>query len=222
MQVYAIPGNHDHYTDKAYKNKVFYQYFSPTFRASKNGSSSFSFNLKNDLVTHTKLSKNCHLIALDTTLSTPFYLSTGLFSETCEKNLRVILEKIPKDEVIFLTNHFPFFANDGKRRSLQRREALKQVIKEHPNINLYLHGHTHRHTLANLRAEKLPIISDSGSISSKTHGSFDLIEINPNSFSLETYFFDPSIKRENLTQSELKSSQMAPWKKTAKHCWEFL
>ena len=88
MKVFVIPGNHDHYTKRAGRNKVFYRYFDPLFTPSP-------FTLKEHGVTASPLSNGWTLIALDTTLATPLTSSNGLFSEATEEHLKNLLRQIP-------------------------------------------------------------------------------------------------------------------------------
>lgn len=187
IRVFTIPGNHDHYTRKAYHNKLFYDYFPKAF------SDDSPFNLKDHGVTSTPLGNDWILVALDTALATGLYYSTGEFSPSTEKNLRELLSTLPKDKKILLLNHFPFFQHDKPRRRLKRGDELREVIAEHPNIALYLHGHTHRQCVADLRSNHLPIILDSGSTSYKT-GSWNLIDLTENSCDIEVFKWEDNWK----------------------------
>ncbi|MFI0478727.1 MAG: hypothetical protein ACH349_06395, partial [Candidatus Rhabdochlamydia sp.] len=72
-------------------------------------------------------------------------------------------------------------------KGLKRSEALCDLIKKFPQVNLYLHGHTHRHCIADLRQSGLPIILDSGSIIEKKTGSWNLIELHEKEFWVENF-----------------------------------
>ncbi len=193
IRIFTIPGNHDHYTRKAYRNKLFYDYFPKVF------SDDSPFNLKDHGVTSTPLNSDWILIALDTSLATGLYYSTGEFSPFIEKNFRKLLSTLPKNTKILLLNHFPFFQNDQPRRRLKRSHALRKVISEYANIVLYLHGHTHRQCIADLRSNHLPIILDSGSTSHKT-GSWNLVELTENSCDLEVFKWADNWKSINTHQ----------------------
>lgn len=175
IQLLFIPGNHDLYTKNAYKNKTFYRYF-----PNKGLPSLFSeYSLKKDEIEIFELAKDLCCICLDTVIPTHLFSSQGFFNEKLEKRLLHVLKQIPKTTSIILINHFPFFSNESPRKDLIRREALKTICEEHSNIVLFLHGHTHRQTVADLRP-KLPIILDSGSTSHVNRGTFHLLTLNTN------------------------------------------
>lgn len=179
FDVFVIPGNHDHYTKQACKSKLFYRYFPAQF-------SNSPFNLKDHRVTSHRLQDSWTLVALDTALATPLISSNGCFSEEIERHLIALLATIPEDENIILMNHFPFFQHDEPKRRLWRGDELQKVIENHLNIQLYLHGHTHRRCVADLRKNGLPIILDSGSTSYRK-GSWNLLDIQPDGCDLEVY-----------------------------------
>lgn len=174
LSVFAIPGNHDHYTKSAYKKQLFYDFFpSPSLRENK--------------VSSTYLGHNFWLISLDTACATSLISSNGLFSEKIEQALSLALQEIPEGHSVILMNHFALFSHTGARKSLWRRQALLALLKKHPCIKLYLHGHTHHHSVADLRADDLPIILDSGSTSLEQGGSWNLIEISEKGCKIESF-----------------------------------
>jgi len=179
FDVFLIPGNHDHYTKHSYKSKLFYDFFSSKF-------SENAFNLKDHGVTSHKLREGWTLVALDTSLATPLPSSNGCFSKETEAHLKTLLQTIPKGENILFINHFPFFQHDKSDRHLWRGPDLQKVIESHPNIQFYLHGHTHRRCVADLRTNGLPIILDSGSASFR-NGSWNLLDIHSSGCDLQVY-----------------------------------
>ncbi len=182
IRCFVIPGNHDHYTQSAFRKKIFYQYFPRQF------SDEFSnFNLEKDQVTAVKLEGKFFLVALDTTLSTPIFYSTGLFSSIAEQSLIQILSQLPADAHVILANHFPLFQHEQLRRVMWRARALQNILKQFPTVKLYLHGHTHRHCLADLRESALPVILDSGSISHYRLGTFNIIDAENDSCTIRVY-----------------------------------
>ena len=184
MQVFLIPGNHDHYTKKADQTKAFYNHFPARYTSSS--SEIDTFTLSDHGVTSCPLTDGWRLVLLDTTLATPLISSNGFFSPVIEKNLEHLLSLTADDEKILLVNHFPFFQHDRKNRRLHRGEALQKTIHNHPNIHLYLHGHTHRRTIADLRPNGLPLILDSGS-TGYISGSWNLMKLRNNQLDLTAY-----------------------------------
>ena len=185
IDLFIIPGNHDHYTRSSYRKKLFYHYFPSQFYTQT------PFNLKDHGVTAYQLKKGWTVVAMDTTLATSLLSSEGLFSEKIEKNLNALLDSISIKEKIILMNHFPFFLSEKKRHSLIRGEALQELIESRSNIALYLHGHTHRRSLADLRGSGLPIILDSGSLSHR-NSSWNLLDFSSTGCEVSVYQFEKS------------------------------
>jgi len=102
IHVLTIPGNHDHYTKRAYKRKTFFEYFD---NASLHSPS--PLNLKNHGVEIKQIGQDIYWIGLDTTLATPLFASFGVFSESIEEQLENALKLLPADATIILTNHYP-------------------------------------------------------------------------------------------------------------------
>ena len=175
-KIYFLPGNHDHYTKKAHKEKIFYQYFEN--KKEKKDYPGKEYALKKDHIEIHPLKPHLWLILLDTALATSLLSSRGCFSKTLERNLISALKKIPENDSVIIANHFPFTKESNIRKTLLRKEFLKKIIEKHPNIRLYLQGHTHRQKILDLREQNLPLILDSGSSSHYKIGSWNLIEIN--------------------------------------------
>ena len=179
-----IPGNHDHYTKTGHRKKLFYQFFESRF------DESCPLNLKDHKVTYTRISPGIWIIALDTSVATSLVSSQGFFSPELEENLEKALALIPKEDKIILLNHFPFFQNDSIKKQLVRGPLLKNLISKHQNILLYLHGHTHRQTIADLRSNDLPIISDAGCTPHLTEGACHLFYLEKDHIQLDVYRFN--------------------------------
>lgn len=189
LRVTAIPGNHDHYTRGALRRRAFYQEIPKEARC-------HVFPLQEDL----------WVVALDTTMYTPFVDATGYFTEEIEAELKGTLQGVPKKAKILMMNHFPFFNHDKHKRRLIGGDRLEQLLRETPNVLFYLHGHTHRRTLADLRADNLPIVLDSGSVSHAHHGSWNLIEIKEGSAKVQVYeSHDRQGENWNCVQEEMFS-----------------
>ncbi len=178
IKIFLVPGNHDHYTQKAYKKKLFYQFFP-------------NLLLQHEGVSVHKLMPGWVLVALDTALATSLTSSQGYFSPEIEKRLEKALEQNSQDSVL-MVNHFPFFKPDGEHRKLVRQEALQKLLMKSPHVKLYLHGHTHRHALADLRTSNLPLILDSGSITHTKHGSWNLLDLEETSCTVSAYAWKDS------------------------------
>ena len=185
---FAIPGNHDHYTKKSCRNKHFYRYFTNK-RMQVEHPVQF-FTLKKHRIEAHKLKERWWLIALDTAMATQLRSSEGIFSHKLESYLEEVLQLIPKEDQIIMINHFPFFQNDVKKHNLIRGEELQKILEKHPHIRMYLHGHTHRHIVADLQVSNLPIVLDSGSSAQGRKGAWNLIDIDEKGCKVSTYRWD--------------------------------
>lgn len=194
--ILSIPGNHDHYTYRAFRNNHFYQYFEnqkpvrnkPDF-----------FNLKNHGIEAHPIHKDWTLIALDTARPTLPWSAKGLFSQKLENYLKEVLDLIPQNQSILLMNHYPFFQNEESNRILERGEKIQTILQADPRIKLYLHGHTHRHIIADLQPSHLPIILDSGSVFNHRFPTWNLLKIDESGITIDTYSWDLDWK---ITESE--------------------
>ncbi len=184
FNVFVIPGNHDHYTSHAYNNRLFYQFFNSSYAPAS------TFNLKEHGLTAAQLDSEWCLILLDTALATSLISSCGFFSEKIENNLEHALKALPPNQKVILANHFPFFCNDSPRKKLIRGPHLRALIERFPQIRCYIHGHTHRHCIADLRESGLPIVLDSGSTSHQKKGSWNLIELSETGCTVQPYYLE--------------------------------
>jgi 3',5'-cyclic AMP phosphodiesterase CpdA len=171
LSVSVLPGNHDKYTKRADRDALFYQYFHSCFSEEE------IWDLRAHNIAVRKLSPTWWLVLLDTALATHLFSSQGYFSPHTEAQLEKALEKIPENHQVILANHFPFFKGESRRVTLLRAEQLREKILKFPNIKLYLHGHAHRHCIADLRKSGYPIVLDSGSTPHRTNGAINLIDI---------------------------------------------
>lgn len=184
----AIPGNHDHYTWRSYWGKHFYRYFTNQRKDITHPVEFFTLK-EHGLEAH-PIHPGWWVIALDTARATNPYSSQGLFSEKLEAYLEEAIGLLPKNDSILLFNHYPFFQNDESRRNLQRGKALEDLLKRHPRIRLYLNGHTHRQTIADLQPNNLPVILDSGSCAQGKKGSWNLIDLSDEGCTISAYRFN--------------------------------
>lgn len=187
----AIPGNHDHYTKKSFREKHYYRYFTNKQRPTLN------FTLKDDQLEAHRLPNGWWVIALDTARATPLTSSRGLFSKELQARLEKVLQSLPPKEPVILFNHYPFFHHDLPHRTLERGEALEHMLKKYPQIRLYLHGHTHRHTLANLQQSHLPVVLDSGSCVQKNQETWNLIDLKDDGCTVHVYEWKEGWKKRN-------------------------
>lgn len=175
-----IPGNHDHYTRGAYRKRRFYNEF--TNRGALEG-----FSLTKEGVEVHRMASGWWCIALDTARPTSLLSSNGYFTPKVEQYLLAALSLIPKSDRVLLLNHFPFFQNDFPHHRMIRGERLREILENHPNIFLYLHGHTHRHTIADLQSSSLPLVLDSGCPVQKHRGSWNLIDLTNSGCTVQPY-----------------------------------
>lgn len=173
LKTIVIPGNHDSYNKKSDQSKRFYQIL-PS-----------STELRDNSIVSGDLGEGFKYIALDTTLATPLWSSQGLFSEDIEAKLLKILGAIDKDQPVVLINHFPIVTRKHMaiRHQMVRYQYLKQIVENHPNIKLYLCGHTHLSEIINQK----PIILNSGSLTLTQGGSFHIMDLKPKSIEVQAY-----------------------------------
>lgn len=164
MTLFSLPGNHDVYTRRCAANKEFYRYFPQD-------------ELRDTGVCVDLLCEGWHLVRVDTAVANNLYYSTGYFAPEVETRLREALMDIPLGDRVIVASHYPFFQNESPRRILKRGEKLEALLREFPSVEIYTHGHTHRHTVADLRASGLPLILDSGSCTMIGRSTWNLIEI---------------------------------------------
>jgi len=180
-----IPGNHDQYTHGSQREMRFYRFFQNSQSPIQHPTQFFS--LSKHRIEVIPLQPSWWCIALDTALPTSLTSSNGLFSATLEKYLEEALRSLPKEDHIIVLNHFPFFENDISLHRLMGGNRLRALLEQFSNVHLYLHGHTHRHTIADLRANKLPLILDSGCPIQKPHSTWNLIDCTDQGCNIKGY-----------------------------------
>src|SRR3972149_3443827 len=79
MDAVVIPGNHDHYTKRAFRKRRFYDFF-PARLTEETGHALGNFCLKSHAVGVKPLAPHWWLVVLDTALATSLISSRGLFS----------------------------------------------------------------------------------------------------------------------------------------------
>lgn len=198
LETVVVPGNHDQYTRKAYRNKWYYDYFDHSFAQGSGVIDSFS--LKEHGVSAKSLKNDWWIVALDTAVATSLFSSRGLFSLKVESKLKELLSLIPEHHKVILVNHFPFFQNSNPRVWLERGKELEALIRKFPNIKFYLHGHSHRHCIADLRVDGLPVICDSGSAPHRERGTWNLLELSPQGFSIDVFKWKESWQKDRKVE----------------------
>jgi len=190
-----LPGNHDHYTKDAYRKKLFYSYFSNIKESLVN-----DYTLKDNRLEIHKITSKWWLVALDTVIPTSLLSSQGVFSKDLEKLLESVLKNAPKDVSIIVANHFPFFQHDSPHNRLVRGPTLKALLKKFSNVRFFLHGHTHRQCIADLRASKLPIVLDSGCCGNSQNAHWHLMDLFNDELKLSVFKWN---KKWETVQSQL-------------------
>jgi 3',5'-cyclic AMP phosphodiesterase CpdA len=200
IECLIIPGNHDHYTKDAYQEKLFYQYFTNN-TASLVG----NYTLKDDRLEIHKMTDKWWTIVLDTVIPTPILSSQGVFSYELEKTLEKALNEVPEGVSLMIVNHFPFFQHDSPHSRLVRGPTLKALLKKHPQVRFYLHGHTHRECIADLRASNIPIVLDAGCCGNIQNAKWHLMDLSDDTLKLTVYKWKNSwekIKSEEFNLTE--------------------
>jgi 3',5'-cyclic AMP phosphodiesterase CpdA len=182
-----IPGNHDQYTRGSHREKRFYGFFSNP-RKIEHPLDFFSL-AEHGIEIH-QLNPAWWCIALDTAPPTSLTSSNGVFAKTTENYLIEALDALPKNARVILLNHFPFFENDQCLHRLVHADRLRILLERYPKVCLYLHGHTHRHIIADLRHARLPLIIDSGCPIQKFESTWNLIDLTDNGCKVDGYHWN--------------------------------
>jgi 3',5'-cyclic AMP phosphodiesterase CpdA len=185
LKLLFIPGNHDSYTKKAYKKKLFYKHFENHLKYDEPSYKDKPFSLKKNGIDIYQLTNKWWYIGLDTSVSTSLFSSRGLFSNELKTNLEKALSKIDKDDNIIIVNHFPFTDKINFRKKLKNGSFLKDILKNNKNIKLFLHGHTHQQNIS--ITDDFPTVLDSGSLAHIEKGSWNLIDIEENDIKISQY-----------------------------------
>jgi 3',5'-cyclic AMP phosphodiesterase CpdA len=182
-----IPGNHDQYTRGSHRDQRFYRFFQNQRRTIEHPLDFFSL-AEHGIEVH-RLQQSIWCIALDTAPPTSLTSSNGLFSSTVEKYLEEVLQSLPKNDCVIVLNHFPFFENDLSLHRLINAERLRAILERNPCVCLYMHGHTHRHMIADLRPNHLPLILDAGCPIQKPQSTWNLIDLTEQGCEVKAYIW---------------------------------
>ncbi len=174
--VHYLPGNHDCYTKSVEKTRRFYDFFP-------------SEDLKQRRVERKSLGKGWWWVGLDCACATPPFFALGRFYPETEEELERVLDAIPKGDQVIVGNHFPLYPTGRHMHDLKRALALQEVLKRHPQVKLYLHGHDHSYYIKDRRSEGLPLVFNSGSAAHRPDGTFYLFELHETECLVERLLF---------------------------------
>jgi 3',5'-cyclic AMP phosphodiesterase CpdA len=198
IKTFFLPGNHDAYTKKAYKNRLFYNYFSNPI---EHPDLSYGrFTLKHHGVEAHSLQNHWYLILLDTAIATPLISSKGLFSEKIEANLLTLLQEIPSNSQIMIANHFPYSQQEKQRKILVNGDKLLSILKQDKRIKFYLHGHTHKHNISPIQPNVYPITLDSGSLNHLSFGTWNLLTLDNHEALIDIFHFKNQVWQKSQEQ----------------------
>ncbi|MCH9612624.1 MAG: 3',5'-cyclic adenosine monophosphate phosphodiesterase CpdA [Chlamydiia bacterium] len=203
--VYAIPGNHDCYVKSDLIKMPFYHLLDQ--QLDFQGNTPFGWSLDRDRIASYELSDEWTLVMIDAAVPMPFFRSGGLFSDAMEEKLSKLLsaQSISGKKVI-LSCHFPLESDEAPARQMQRRDALKKLIANHPSVQLYVHGHTHKAKVTE-PANGLPYMIDTGSLTDCRKGSYKVIEIEGTKLEgIESYSVTAEVKDEASPQPQYERS----------------
>lgn len=184
IPVLTIPGNHDKYTVESEKAERFYDYF-PCPPLEEEGP--LSYDMREHRVSARKIGANWWWVGADSTKATKLFSARGIFPRTLEHHLDTLLGSIPETDNVALVNHYPMFATPHPSHNLERAPALRDVLRKHPNVKLYMHGHVHRLSISDRRRNGLPIILNSGSCGSKRRASCFIVDLHNDGCIAQSY-----------------------------------
>lgn len=194
ITVRLIPGNHDY---RGYVKEFFSIFESiadfKTEEISK-------YHLEKDNITAFHLNEQWSIILLDTTIE-PRWKRMGKFSKHHMNHLLTLLNKLKTRHVAVMC-HFPLLSNEKKHRLLEGRDLLLRVLKQYPNVQLYVNGHTH---LQNISQKEGIILANSGT-SRGVLGTFNILDLADNKVATQSY-------RLSLTSSKIE------WKLRKQHAF---
>lgn len=169
IPILKIPGNHDCYTRKAHKKKLFYSYLSNT---DQNRFKALDFNLKHDGF-EIYLFNDATVVLIDQTLPTPWFTAYGSMSLQKKERISEALRSLTVTKPIIFVGHFPLIKNDKSyHKALKHGDNLQALLTSF-GPSFYLHGHNHN--LSVIHEQNFTQI-DSGSLSDVQKGSFIVLD----------------------------------------------
>lgn len=169
-----IPGNHDYYARESEEKKTYYRYFP-------------SASLEDRRIEKRELGEGWWWIGLDCARANSLLYSNGRFFSEMDERLREALASIPVEDRVIIGNHFPLYPAGRPKHDLERGKELLQILLDHPQVKLYLHGHDHS---AYIREGPIPALN-AGSCARKRGGSFYLLDLEDNNCYLKRYVYRP-------------------------------
>lgn len=176
-QTHSIPGNHDAYTKKVAKDRTFYNYFKDN-------------DLRNERVSLKQLNEKWWTLLLDCAVASPPFTSYGVFFPEMKEKIEKALASLSKDAYVIVCNHFPLFSHGRPLHDLKRSTLLQDILKQYPQVKLYLHGHDHKSYIEVKTFN--PLVFNAGSVSRKNVGGFNIYELDQNGFIYHRYKYDKS------------------------------
>lgn len=165
IKVFAVPGNHDMYTKKAYAEKDFFVHLNilPKF-------SNESIHVEN-------IYTNWDLILLDNTINNAPFRANGKFS----KEQKLFLKNNLKNKKnIIVASHFSLDLRIPSHM-LHGATSLKKILKDHYGISIFMHGHTHK-TSYKKESDNMHIFNSS-EVTMQKKFKYHMIELNKENFS---------------------------------------
>lgn len=201
--IYTFPGNHDVYTRKVDRNKLFYS----TLEGLIDFQGDTAFNLIDHRVAAYKLG-DTYLLCCDASHASSPIRSTGFFDPETEANLRSVLNVLPPSAPIIFASHYPYEKFRYPNAHLKRGEVLESILSENPNIQVVLHGHRHEHRIE--RAPSGHLLLDSGSISLAMESTFNLIELESGMLEIMKYAYQNNEWKKDGKETRHLVSRGAP------------
>ncbi len=173
---FTLPGNHDCYTKKSDRLKRYYTYFP-------------SEELEKRRVEKKPIGKGWWWVGLDCARPNNLLNSNGVFYREMDAILEKTLQSIPEGDKVIIGNHFPLFPSGRPHHDTGRATELGEILKKHPQVKLYLHGHDHYPYIIDRRNEGFPLVLNCGSCAHQPDGTFYTIELTGDECVVERLLF---------------------------------
>lgn len=204
LRLLLIPGNHDHYTERK-ESSGFYRYIYPLMKSDRK--TLFSDRSERCILTKDP-SNPWEIWLLDQTEPTPWISSQGIYDAKSASLLSAKMSSEAKRFNAIMCGHFPLHNSSHRLRELLGRRILREVLSKKEQVRIYAHGHTHQHHIFDERPKRGAISSDSGSLTQRGRGGFNIYELKAQGVNLRRFW----------AQNEPSSS---PWIEGALHHWSW-